>query len=156
MKRVTLITCFILSIFYISEAQQVQDSLSASKLVIYGDFGPNLLGVPASINVEGLFLNKKKIQLYARAGFGYGVIFFGPTGPGGLGALSFLVGGGKHHFEVDGGVFVGQDSYDGDTFLTPIADIGYRFQKPGGGLFFKGKLGIVGFSIGLGYAFKNR
>ena len=54
--------------------------------------------------------------------------------------------------EFNLGIFSGKDN--NDPFILPLLDVGYRYQKPEGGLIFKVKAGILGiFSVGLGYAF---
>ena len=72
-----------------------------------------------------------------------------------LGALTILVGESNNHFELNGGVFVGQGTTYDKSFLLPFGNIGYRYQKPEGGFIFKAKLGVLGLGFGLGYAFKS-
>ena len=40
-----------------------------------------------------------------------------------------------------------------NLFFLPVFDIGYRFERPEGGLLFKAKAGVMGIGIGLGYTF---
>jgi len=75
-----------------------------------------------------------------------------------------VLGKGDNHFEYNvGGIFAlsGEKLRNGfkdgfkfswyDTYLIlPIVNIGYRFQKPTGGLMFRALVGIEGISIGIG------
>jgi len=74
-------------------------------------------------------------------------------GPGGGIALSGMTGKGNHHFEISGGVFRMIDSDRWDWVLMPIADLGYRYQKPTGGFLFRARVANVGIGISLGHSF---
>lgn len=123
-----------------------------SKINLYAGIGA-VPGVEALINLEVLMNSGEKLTWYGRAGLGYGGILLGTGGPGILGAMTMLTGKKNNHFEVSGGAFIGYDNYYEDAFVLPSLDLGYRFQKPGGGFIFKAKAGILGAGIGLGYAF---
>jgi len=139
----------------IMRAQSLENS-GMSKLNLYLDVGAGYIS-SVSINLEARIYshNSGKVNLYGRVGVGGAGVYWEKSGLGGLGALTMLTGKGKHHFEASGGVFLAYDqsSYDGGLFALAILDLGYRYQKPGGGFVFRGKVCIYGVGIGLGYAF---
>ena len=98
-------------------------------------------------------LLSNSFQLNARLGIGYFKIdFFGVTESiGGIGTLVFLFGKNDHHFEATLGAFFGSD--DGNSYGWPIGLLGYRYQKPTGGLIFRVNAGTLGLGFGLGHAF---
>ena len=129
-----------------------------SKLNTYLELGTVLVVSSASVNLEAHLGSSTsgKNHWYGRAGFGGSAVFYGPVGIGGLGALTMLTGKNKHHFEVSGGIFLGNDNGSGmgdGIFALPLLDLGYRYQKPGKGFIFRAKAGILGVGVGLGYAF---
>ena len=136
---------------------QSTDNHEISKFNLYGEFGTNIIVSSASINLEAHMLTSKsgKVNLYGRAGLGAATIFWGASGPGGLGALTLITGKEKHHFETSAGIFVGSEKeYSGRTpFYVPLIDFGYRFQKPEGGFLYRAKVGTLGIGFGFGYAF---
>lgn len=123
-----------------------------SKVNLYTQFGA-VPGLEATMNMEVRFFNGNKISWYGRAGAGLGGVLLLTGGPGGSASVTMLTGKNNHHFELNGGVFIGYDEYYKDMFYLPIVDFGYRYQKPSGGFLFKTKLGILGLGFGLGYAF---
>ena len=48
------------------------------------------------------------------------------------------------------GAFIGKD---GEAFIFPIFNVGYRYQKPGGGFIFRANAGIISLGLSFGYAF---
>ena len=69
-------------------------------------------------------------------------------------SVSILKGKGKNHFEVNLGVrtiFAKQLDYS--CFFYPIANLGYRYQKPSGGFLFRALAGTDGITLGVGLAF---
>ncbi|MDG1849987.1 MAG: hypothetical protein P8I82_05825 [Flavobacteriales bacterium] len=118
----------------------------------------------ATVNLERHLISSYsgKTNLYARGGLGYAGALaiapgaaFGVLGKGGLGALTLLTGSNKHHFELVCGAFMGISdvSTSKDTFILPVVDVGYRYQKPGTSFIFRSKVGFLGLGIGLGHAF---
>jgi hypothetical protein len=70
---------------------------------------------------------------------------------------TFMTGKGKNHFELMAGVvylpvwLYGEDRFTGDDEkLVPLAQVGYRYQKPDGRMFFRAYLGIGGIGVGAG------
>ena len=152
MKNLLLVCLTMFSYNNLVSAQINEDS-GMSKLNLYLELGVGPVS-SVSVNLEAHLTSSTsgKIHWYGRAGIGGSAIFFGSQGLGGLGALTMLTGNDKHHLEVSGGVFFGNDNYDGG-FALPLLDLGYRFQKPGKGFVFRAKAGILGVGIGLGHAF---
>ena len=152
-----LFVCFILLLCNNTVSAQYNRDSRMSKLDLYIELGTNIVVSAATLNLEAHLTTSRsgKVHLYARAGFGAAAVYEGSEGLGGLGALTMLTGKGKHHFELSGGVFMGNDKKGSHTgfFALPLFDIGYRIQKPVKGFVFRVKVGTLGFGIGLGYAF---
>ena len=106
------------------------------------------------LNYERQIYSGGKISWYSRLGGGYGLIihdiFSTTEGWGGLGAITMLTGKYNNHFELNAGAFIGNGGY---TFIYPIFNVGYRFQKPDGGFIFRANAGIVSLGLSFGYAF---
>ena len=106
------------------------------------------------INYERQIQSGKKVSWYGRLGGGYGLfiddIFWPTAGWGGLGAITMLTGKKNNHFELNAGAFIGNEGY---TFIFPIFNIGYRFQKPEGGFIFRANAGFPSLGLSIGYAF---
>lgn len=153
-----LLVCLTLLLCNDLSLAQTEKNPKFNKLNIYGEVGSILLVSSATVNLEVPIGSVKsgEVNWYARVGYGTSIVYFGSFGNGGLGALTMLKGKGKHHFELSGGVFIGYDK-EGEvtkgTFLLPLLDCGYRYQKPGKSFLFRAKIGILGAGIGLGYAF---
>ncbi|MEL6250924.1 MAG: hypothetical protein AAFR87_02835 [Bacteroidota bacterium] len=131
-----------------------------SNSVAYAEVGVvGLFGFLAGLNLSyehRLFSNPdNNLHIYGRGGVAASGVLFGSGGLGGLVGGSLLTGSGNHHFEVDLGVIVGKNDGSGsnDVFVQGVGEVGYRFQKPGGGFLFKLKAGITGIGGALGYAF---
>tara|TARA_B110000046_G_scaffold23995_1_gene23109 strand:- start:89 stop:562 length:474 start_codon:yes stop_codon:yes gene_type:complete len=149
-KNIVLI--FILStLVNISAKAQSEVVNTSSKNNVYFDTGI-FPGAHIFMNYERKVHESDKISLYGRVGFGYAGMILGDAGGGVLGAATLLTGKRNSHMEFNLGIFSGKDN--NDPFILPLLDVGYRYQKPEGGLIFKVKAGILGiFSVGLGYAF---
>ena len=94
----------------------------------------------------------EKMHWYIRGALGsMNMLYFGSGEMGEEGAsilaLTLLTGEANHHFDTSAGIC----QIDGEAL--PFIDLGYRFQKPEGGLLFRGKVGILGIGVGLGLAF---
>jgi|SRR5690554_948099 len=123
-----------------------------------------------SVNIEGKFYSAptEKFHLYGRGGLAYVNVNYlnileSYSSVGAILALAILTGVGDHHFEAVGGAFLGNfksqhlfvstaDDNLGFKGL-PVIDLGYRYQKPGPGIFFRAKVGILGLGVGFGYGF---
>ena len=70
-----------------------------------------------------------------------------------------LTGKKNNHFELNAGGFLGIDGegflgiVDGEAFIFPIFNVGYRYQKPEGGFIFRANAGIISLGLSIGYAF---
>tara|TARA_B100000700_G_C14707909_1_gene697685 strand:+ start:132 stop:587 length:456 start_codon:yes stop_codon:yes gene_type:complete len=129
------------------------------KLNIYIDGGTFVVLNSVFMNIETHLASSKsdKLHLYFRGSYGdVGVVLF--TGGSGtsssdqenstlVGALTLLTGKGSHHFDSSMGVFLRDDS------VLPFLDLGYRFQELDGGIIIRGKIGLLGLGMGIGYAF---
>ncbi len=120
------------------------------------------------MNYERHIYSWEKISWYGRIGGGYAVNFlvdiFDPDdGWGGLGAITMLTGKYNNHFEINAGAFIGHHG-DGiiinsggykvsSAFISPIFNVGYRYQKPEGGFIFRANAGIISLGLSFGYAF---
>jgi len=135
-----------------TSAQTNSDMISIpAKNNVYFDTGI-FPGAHVLMNYERKVHESNTVSLYGRIGFGYAGMILGDGGGGVLGAATLLTGKGNSHMEFNLGIFSGKDN--NDPFILPLLDVGYRYQKPEGGLIFKVKAGVLGiFSVGLGYAF---
>lgn len=115
-------------------------------------------GVCSSINYERSV--KKNINL--RVGFGYfaspfNEVFSGLHFPV---SINFLSGNKNNHFEFDIGARVSYFEnalncycFPNQYMLSPIINLGYRYQKQSGGIIYKALIGFDGLTLGAGYAF---
>lgn len=145
-----------------------------SNFTVYGEASTYIAVSSVSINLERRLYSSSsaKFHLYGRAGFGYvdvaNLIYCtGKTAVGGIFSFAILTGKGDHHFEADAGIYYGSfKNKEIDSWLIsgpctektgsrviPIIDLGYRYQKPEGGLLFRARVGNYGVGIGFGYAF---
>ena len=149
-KKITFI--ILLCLCFNISAQNNSDLISTPvKNNVYFDLG-GFPGAHIFMNYERKVHESGNISLYGRVGFGYAGMIMVGSGGGVLGAATLLTGKGNSHMEFNLGVFSSKDN--NDYFILPLLDVGYRYQKPEGGLIFKVKSGVlVIFSIGLGYAF---
>ena len=122
-----------------------------SKNNVYFDIG-GFPGAHIFMNYERKVHESDNISLYGRVGFGYAGMIMVGSGGGVVGAATMLTGKGNSHMEFNLGIFSSKEN--NDLFILPLLDVGYRYQKPEGGIMFKVKAGVLGiFSVGLGYAF---
>ena len=127
---------------------------------IYGELHVGLFS-QGVMNYERQIFSGKTVSWYGRLGGGYGawVEWGGDFGWGGLGAITMLTGKKNNHFELNAGGFLGTDGegflgiVDGEAFIFPIFNVGYRYQKPEGGFIFRANAGIISLGLSFGYAF---
>tara|TARA_B100001093_G_C25996760_1_gene663846 strand:- start:16 stop:492 length:477 start_codon:yes stop_codon:yes gene_type:complete len=121
------------------------------------------------MNYERQIYSGEKVSWYGRLGGGYVVdyiegLFNDKLGWGGLAAISLLTGENNNHFELNAGAFMGFDkdvnidsdwnkTYTFERFISPIFNVGYRYQKPEGGFIFRANAGLISLGISFGYAF---
>lgn len=151
--RNTRSTLFVtLTLFLLTTALNAQDNPTTDmgKINAYADLGGGFSRGLATLNVEARIFSRPKLTGYARAGIGGGGLE-SAEGPGLLGAVTLLTGKKNHHFEINGGAFAGKYSdVEAEYFLLPVLDLGYRYQKPDGGLIFRSNAGFLGIRFGLG------
>ncbi|MDF1549687.1 MAG: hypothetical protein P1P88_17805 [Bacteroidales bacterium] len=117
---------------------QQKDSTFYSKNTTYVDFASK--GAFYSINYDKIFHQKKKFTLSYRIGFS--ILEDGIAMPLGV---NLFTGKGNSHVEYSLTVIPYIDHYKSflssndlsDKYLYVVPGIGYRFQKPTGGIFFK-------------------
>ena len=121
-------------------------------------YGEGHIGIFSQIvlNYERKVFSYKSLSCYGRLGAGYGVnlydgLFDAVGGVGGLGALTMLTGKKKHHFELNAGAFIGDEN--GNKFIFPLLNFGYRYQKPGIDRIFRVNVGIISLGISFGTTF---
>lgn len=147
-----LISSLLIVLFSFKGGAQNSEPESLSKMNFYLDVGGGYFTGLASLNFEAKFHSGKNLTWYGRIGFGGGGS--GDNGTGGLAAITMLTGKRSNHFEINGGVFIANYSdVPSEYFALPILDLGYRYQKPSGGIIFRAKAGILGIGLGIGYAF---
>ena len=127
------------------------------KLNIYVDSGTFGIINSVFVNAETHLTSSKsnQLHLYFRGSFGDVILFSGGSGHSSFhtetqalaGSITILTGRDNHHFDSSAGVFLRDDS------ILPFFDVGYRFQKLEGGIILRGKIGLLGLGLGLGYSF---
>lgn len=143
----------ILIFFSLQGKAQNSESAELGRINLYLDLGGGFTTGLASLNLEARIRTTERLTCYARVGIGGGGED-GDEGTGGLGAITMLTGKGNNHFEVNGGLFIGRYSdFKDEYFFLPIFDLGYRYQRPEGGIIFRAKAGVLGIGVGIGYAF---
>lgn len=151
-QSVILLFCSLLLLCNKAQAQSAKTG-GLSRFNVYADLGGGISRGLVSINVEGKLFSGTGVSCYLRGGLGGGGSD-DSDGPGVLGAFTTLVGKRNNHFELNTGLFLGQNSEaQNETFYLPILDVGYRYQKPQGGFIFSAKIGHLGLRFGMGYAF---
>ena len=111
-----------------------------------------------NINYERNIIQKSKSLSNVRLGFGYGQFFVAGEGKYINAALVHLIGKKNSHLEIDLGIkYMVTNSISNpkfsDTFI-PDAFLGYRFEKPSGGIIFRAGLSYSTLiNVGLGYKF---
>ena len=109
------------------------------------------------MNYEMQIHSGEKVCWYGRLGGGHGGMIYaldGDYGWGGLGAITMLKGKKNNHFELNAGFFLGRVKYlVNPLFISPIFNVGYRYQKPDGGFIFRANAGIISLGLSFGYAF---
>ena len=163
-----LFTILILIPILLFGQNEPNTKIDLPKKNIYGELHVGLFS-QGVMNYERQIFSGKTVSWYGRLGGGYGVnysdgLFDDKLGWGGLAAVSLLTGQQNNHFELNTGAFMGFDKsvhidYDGyitytfERFVSPIFNVGYRFQKPKGGFIFRANAGIISLGLSIGYAF---
>lgn len=160
------------ALFFLTNVH-AQDStnIRSDMFVVSSEISTWVLAGSASIHFEGRITSSKTrdIAVYGRLGLMVGYIdpifckldkFTGQI----LG-LSAVNGSGNHHFELATGIYLLSDNkqaVSNEPLFSceprtknhmAFVDLGYRYQKPEGGIIFRAKVGLLGIGLGLGYAF---
>ena len=127
------------------------------KLNMYVDGGTFIVINSVFFNVETHLTSSKsnKLHLYFRGSYGDVTLFSGGSGTSSfqrntqtlVSSLTILTGKGSHHFDSSTGLLYR------DRSILPFLDLGYRYQKIDGGIILKGKIGLFGLGLGIGYSF---
>ena len=163
-----LFTTFMLIPILLFGQNEPNTKIDLPKKNIYGELHVGLFS-QGVMNYERQIYSGKKVNWYGRLGGGYGVnysdgLFDDKLGWGGLAAISLLTGENNNYFELNAGVFMGFDkdvnidsdwnkTYTFERFMSPIFNVGYRYQKPDGGFIFRANAGIISLGLSIGYAF---
>ena len=127
------------------------------KLNMYVDGGTFIVINSVFFNIETHLTSSKsnKLHLYFRGSYGDVTLFSGGSGTSSfqrntqtlVSSLTILTGKGSHHFDSSTGIFLRDDS------VLPFFELGYRFQELDGGIILRGKIGLLGLGLGIGYSF---
>jgi hypothetical protein len=138
-----------------SNTSSIGNNLPTANLYISANYGGFLLNenLPnALVNYE-VYLGSSKnglAQHYANFIGGVGVAELRDTIYG-FGILyTRLESRGNHNFEFNAGAHSLRNG------INPIINLGYRYQKPDGGMLFKVYLATVGVGVGVGWSFKSK
>ena len=155
---IVLIAFFIFQTLAVCQTNTDESSSSDfKKNVVYGTVG--VFPAIANINYERQIIHPVKDPLSSiNLRIGYG-ISADMSGSEKLCLLSsnFIFGSGSSHFETDIGAAyrfnIVRDNYDKECGITPIIDLGYRFQKKNGHFVFRTGIGWPDFiHVSLGFA----
>ena len=106
--------------------------------------------IPLSYEYRILANKKNSLALMARGGIGSFSGLWGPEV-----ALVGLAGKGRHHAALTtGAIFPFWEIGGGVAFnRAPLIELGYRYQRPEGGLVWRAHVGTTGLGLGAGWAF---
>lgn len=161
---------FILFLFFVPLLLQGQGvdvpRLNKHKHRIYAEFSTYLFVSTMAVNYEPTLFEStsRHFRLNGRLGLGlgYAIGFDGDHGiSGALGGLTVDFGRRNDHFVLSSGIMVGSNfneigeiSAGFDRIGTaPLLEIGWRYEKPEGGIIYKIAGGSLGLSVGIGYSF---
>jgi hypothetical protein len=148
MKNILTVFCFIFS-FGFAQAQEVsEDTLQTARNSLFVELGGSTYLY--SINYDRIFYSSKWLSSSARVG-----VFYNWMGRGSFGVpveVNGLIGKGKHFLEIGvGGSYTygvegvewrtpntfGKEGIERFSAVFATGRLGYRFQKPEGGFFFR-------------------
>jgi len=134
----------------------VNQQTGLKKNTIYLSLGYVPMWAAVNINYERMVYHNQNWffnSFYAKLGGGY-FETWGYSGPNFNGGLTVLSGKKNSHLEIDGGIAVIIDDWNGDVDVYPGGALGYRFQKPGGHFVFRTGIGYPeSFYLSFGVAF---
>jgi len=128
----------------------IAEPLPGKKNIIYVELGTILLTATGSLNVERVVHERWTV----RAGYGSSIAVAGLGADGRYGWLAmanYITRRHRHKFELGGGLcLLRRDSY-GTPEVWPALAVGYRYQRPQGGFFFRSGLS---WTYGFGFPFQ--
>ncbi|QHT69277.1 hypothetical protein GXP67_22880 [Rhodocytophaga rosea] len=136
------------------KAQDTQKKLSDKLNIVHAYVGL----IEYNVNYERNIFLRPKSSSNLRLGVGHGMFLVAGEGYYMNGAFVHLFGAKNSHFEINAGVkYMLTNSISDPPFsdqLLPDIFLGYRFQKPTGGLIFRAGINYLTLlNIGIGYAF---
>lgn len=149
-----LISLMFFTTSFSAKAQDVGNPKSGPRNTINAYIGL----IDLNINYERKINQKLKSYNNVRLGLGHGALLMGGEGQYVNASLVHLIGLNNSHLEIDLGVkYMITNSLSDPSFSeTYIPDIflGYRFEKPSGGIIFRAGLSYSTFmNLGVGYRF---
>lgn len=145
---------------------QDQEVISRAKHRISAEFGSYLFVNSVTLNYEPTLFESeaRNFKINGRVGLGLGLVlgFDGGHGVTGvLGGVTLDFGKRNNHFLLSTGMILSDNfnelhdiSVRFDRLgTTPLMEIGWRYEKPNGGITYKIAGGTLGLSLGIGYAF---
>ncbi len=164
-KKHFILLLFVVPFFVQGQGLEVP-KLDKHKHRIYAEFGTYLFVSTVTLNYEPTLFESysRHFRLNGRFGVGLGYVlgFDGSHGiSGALGGLTLDFGRRNSHFLLSSGIMVGSNfneiseiSAGFDRIGTaPLLEIGWRYEKPEGGVIYKISGGSLGLSVGVGYSF---
>lgn len=150
-----LLLCFSLKSFS-QDLNTETKQTGLKKNVIYLSMGYAPLWAALNINYERMVYENRSWffnSYYAKISGGY-FATWGFSGPNFNTGLTVLGGKKNNHLEINGGIAVIKDDWDGDVEVYPGGALGYRFQKPGGKFVFRTGIGYPeSFYLSFGFGF---
>lgn len=145
---------------------QTQEAPKRTKHRIYAEVGSYLFVSSVTINYEPTIFESKSraFRLNGRIGMGLGLVlgFDGSHGISGiLGGVTMDFGRKNSHFLLSSGLAVGSSFNEIEKIsagfdrleTSPLLEVGWRYEKPKGGMIYKVAGGTMGLSLGVGYSF---
>ena len=158
-KPIALILFLLLSFspeLYAQDIKPEDGQTGLKRNLIYLSLGYAPLWAAININYERMVYENRNWffnSFYAKFSGGY-FATWGYSGPNINSGLTVLGGKKNNHLEINGGVAIIKDDWDGDVDVYPGGALGYRFQKPGKAFVFR--TGIVypeSFYVSFGFGF---
>ncbi|MDW3197131.1 MAG: hypothetical protein R8G66_32435 [Cytophagales bacterium] len=145
---------------------QDQEVLPRSKHRVSAELGSYLFVNSLTLNYEPTLFESdaQNFRINGRMGLGLGFVlgFDGNHGISGvLGGVTLDFGKRNNHFLLSTGMILSDNFNEIDDIsvqfdrlgTAPLMEMGWRFEKPTGGVTYKIAGGTLGLSVGIGYAF---
>lgn len=165
-KRICLIL-FVLVLSYCSVQSQSADSLRPQRTQSVSIYASFVIAGIMNLSYENLKLNEK--GRYVGFTTGYNKIWLYDKIHGFHLAYTSIFGQQNHHFETKLGLSfnpIAQDessmfrdyysNIPGDFTVMPVITLGYRYQKPGGKMYWRIAASTAGLGTGIGIVLKSK